>query len=932
LLAELETKTLGAERGLARLDEALLLANQVDYRCDLAFLHRLPGEILLQVDPGNPAPAEEAFRNATAIAKEQGARSGGLRAALSLAKLYQSTARPVEAHAVLAPALEGFSPTPEMPEIAEAQALLATLAETEEVRAQVAQRHRVTQLHVAYGNALIAARGFGAPETREAFARARESAVGEKRAPERLAADYGLWASSYTRGELPSMRAHASALLADVETQADSPEAGVAYRVCGVTSLFAKEYADARDLLERALALFEPGRDDDLAFRFGIDVGVAAMANLAISTWALGNVEAATSLVGRMQARIGDVKHVNTRAFAKMNACMLELMRRDRMRVVENALELASLVREYDLTMFRGSAAFLKAWANASVGASGNGLEGMRRGVELLREQNVLWFDGLLKIALAEAEQGAGDADRAVALIDEGLATAERTGYRAFEAELHRARGEILLKRDLENPASAEEAFLAAIAVAKQQGTRSFQLRAALSLAKMYRSTSRPADAHAILASALEGFMPTPEMPEIAEAHVLLEATLGETEEVKAAVARKRRLHLQTTLAHAEMWSKGFAAEETANALARAVELTTKAGEYSERLAAAHVQWTMAIARGELSMARELASAMLREAEDRDHRMEASVARRGLVLIYYFSGAFLEARSQCERALADCDPERDQEVRERFGDDIGTVVMSILAVTAWMLGEVDRARELIDGATLRATKLGHRVSEAHPLICRSILELLRGDATAALSAAEDLDALSREQGMAFWLAHGEIVSGWARGHLGDPVLGAAQLQRALTSYADQGARMSTRFYKGLLAEIEAQTLGVECALARIEEALSDADQVEYRWDLAFIHRLHGNLLLKRDPDDPAAAEVAFQTAIAVAKEQGARSYELLASLSLAKLYQSTERPDEAYAVLAPPLEGFSPTPEMPEIAEALALLAALNADAHVGHK
>jgi predicted ATPase len=302
--------------------------------------------------------------------------------------------------------------------------------------------------------------------------------------------------------------------------------------------------------------------------------------------------------------------------------------------------------------------------------------------------------------------------------------------------------------------------------------------------------------------------------------------------------------------------------------------------------------------------------------------MEASVARRGLALIYYFSGAFLEARSQCERALADCDPERDQEVRERFGDDIGTVVMSILAVTAWTLGEVDRARELIDGSTRRATKLGHRVSEAHPLSCRSILELLRGDATAALRAAEDLEALSREQGMAFWLAGGEMVSGWARGHLGDPVLGAAQLQRALTSCADQGTRMSARFYQGLLAEIEAETLGVESALARIEEALTDADQVEYRWDLAFIHRLHGSLLLKRNPDDPAAAEVAFQTAIAVAKEQGARSYELLASLSLAKLYQSTERSVEVHAVLAPALEGFAPTPEMPEIAEAQALLVA----------
>ena len=113
-------------------------------------------------------------------------------------------------------------------------------------------------------------------------------------------------------------------------------------------------------------------------------------------------------------------------------------------------------------------------------------------------------------------------------------------GYRAFEAELHRVRGEMLLKRDPANPAPAEEAFLTAIAVAKRQGTRSFELRAALALAKLYQSTGRPADAHAVLAPALEGFSPTPEMPEIAEAQALL-AALAETEEVKADGAAQRR-------------------------------------------------------------------------------------------------------------------------------------------------------------------------------------------------------------------------------------------------------------------------------------------------------------------------------------------------------------------------------------------------------
>ena len=108
----------------------------------------------------------------------------------------------------------------------------------------------------------------------------------------------------------------------------------------------------------------------------------------------------------------------------------------------------------------------------------------MRRAIEQVREQNVLTFLDLGSIALAEAEARAGDLDRAAALLDEALLTDKRASCRAFEAELYRARGEILLQRDPANPAPAEDAFLAAIAVAKEQGTRSFELRAALSLAK----------------------------------------------------------------------------------------------------------------------------------------------------------------------------------------------------------------------------------------------------------------------------------------------------------------------------------------------------------------------------------------------------------------------------------------------------------------
>ena len=243
------------------------------------------------------------------------------------------------------------------------------------------------------------------------------------------------------------MRAHAAAFLSDVEARPDSPEAGVAHRAAGITCWFAGEYREARDHLERALALFQPGRDDDLAFRFGQDPGVAAMAYLAIASWPLGEVDRAISLIDRMQTRIADLdpcRHArvrkNARGHVRIDA------RRPRARRAERLRTRPPRARARSDHVWRAFGVFLEGWATAASGAPGGGLEDMRRGVELLREQNVLLFDGLLKIALAEAEARAGDPDRAIAILDEALATCDRLGHRAFEAELHRVRGEILLE------------------------------------------------------------------------------------------------------------------------------------------------------------------------------------------------------------------------------------------------------------------------------------------------------------------------------------------------------------------------------------------------------------------------------------------------------------------------------------------------------
>ena len=130
LLAEREMDGRAGDAALATIDEAPAVASETGEHLYDAFLSRLRGDILFSHAPGDPQPSEQAYLTAIAVAKEQGARSFGLQAALKLAKLYQGAGRPADARAVLVPALEGFSPTPEMPQIAQAQASTTSLEET----------------------------------------------------------------------------------------------------------------------------------------------------------------------------------------------------------------------------------------------------------------------------------------------------------------------------------------------------------------------------------------------------------------------------------------------------------------------------------------------------------------------------------------------------------------------------------------------------------------------------------------------------------------------------------------------------------------------------------------------------------------------------------------------------------------------------------
>ena len=381
----------------------------------------------------------------------------------------------------------------------------------------------------------------------------------------------------------------------------------------------------------------------------------------------------------------------------------------------------------------------------------------------------------------------------------------------------------------------------------------------------------------------------------------------------------ERRLKLHTDFGHAVMWLKGFAADEMSAAYARASQFAGPADE-APRFVAYYGECLKSFMRGEHRQAYAAAEAFLREAKAEGREMEAGVARRVLGFVSLQLGDLQAARKRLERALSDYVRERDRETLFRFGNDTQVSATNFLALTEWHLGEFEHARRLVDESTRRANELGHAAAMGSALFFRTAIESRRGDALATRMAVESLLVLTEEHNLKTYTDLGRVFANWARGKLHDPEGGAVGLKEALASYLALGNRSGGPSFHGLLADLEAMRPDLDSALAAIDAGLALAEETGEHYTDPHLHRLRGDFLLMRSPADSVRAEEAFQTAIAVAKAQGARGYVLMASHALAKLHQSTGRPDAARATLAPALEGFSPTPEMPEIAEAQGLL------------
>jgi len=376
---------------------------------------------------------------------------------------------------------------------------------------------------------------------------------------------------------------------------------------------------------------------------------------------------------------------------------------------------------------------------------------------------------------------------------------------------------------------------------------------------------------------------------------------------------------LHIALGAALQMAKGLAAPEVEHAYTQAYALCQQVDEMPELVPVLFGLWRFYNTRSQFHTARELGETLLRLAQRTNDPALAVIAHYALGWTWFSLGALPTARQHLEEGITHYTPDQRRTPVFRMGHDPGVACRAFAAWTLWLLGYPEQALARIHDALALAHELAHPFSLAFARCQAAWIYQFRRDVPAVHEQAEAAVALATEQGFPLWVAQGTSFRGWALAMQGQGEEGLAQERQGLAAWRATGGAMRVPYFCTLLADVSAHLGYTEDGLQALAEAHTLVEQHEERWWEAEVHRLRGVLLLQQTGTPPAEAETWLQRALDVARRQEAKSLELRAAMSLARLWQQGRRA-EARDLLAPIYGWFTEGFDTADLQEAKALL------------
>jgi len=303
--------------------------------------------------------------------------------------------------------------------------------------------------------------------------------------------------------------------------------------------------------------------------------------------------------------------------------------------------------------------------------------------------------------------------------------------------------------------------------------------------------------------------------------------------------------------------------------------------------------------RAELASAQEAAEELLALGEETRESGYLVEGERAIGVVRFFAGDFQAARDHLERGIALYDIQAHGRHALRYVEDPGEVCLTYVARTLWMRGYPDQAVARSEQAIAVAQATAHAASIAEAIFWRAEIALLCRELQDARERTATVLALVTEHGLPFWTGMATIMHGWALSEQGQSAEGVVQIRAGLSVLVGTREQLFLLYFVAMLADALGKTGQAGEALSTLDEAIESSRQSAVRYWDAELQRRKGELLLAANGADRAAAEACFRRAIDIAQAQIAKSLELRAATSLARLWRDQGRLAEARDLLAP---------------------------------